>query len=168
MAAKAGRTTHPAMVGMAVTAFTLLMLMMAPPRFCSTICFAAAWPVRNVPFRLLQGVLLVVGRWNVSAKQRVLASCGCPSAHDKPNSHGNDRIKVFFAHLQEGHRLHNVRIGHRDVQAAKAAHRLGHRRLHLFKVGRERMIDCRRQLGLCCGWPTLVKLHAGAMLSCSV
>ena len=47
--------THPAMEGMAVTAFTLLIVMMAPPRFCSTICRAAAWPVRNVPFRLLQG-----------------------------------------------------------------------------------------------------------------
>ncbi len=41
---------YPAMVGMAMTAFTEDMLMMAPPRpgdilFCSTIWRAAAWPV---------------------------------------------------------------------------------------------------------------------------
>jgi len=45
---------YPAMVGMAMTAFTEDMLMMHPPRpgcilFCSTICRAAACPVYNKP-----------------------------------------------------------------------------------------------------------------------
>lgn len=39
---------YPEMVAMAVTAFTLLMLMIAPPRPCATICRAAAWPVCTV------------------------------------------------------------------------------------------------------------------------
>ena len=39
---------------MAVTAFTLLIVMIAPPRPCAIICRAAACPVRNVPLRLLR------------------------------------------------------------------------------------------------------------------
>jgi len=48
------------------------------------------------------------------------------------SSHFDHSIKIVFAHLQEGHRFHNAGIANRDIQTAKAAHSLGHRRLHLW------------------------------------
>src|SRR6185436_16869861 len=44
-------TTYGTWLGMASTAFTLDMLMIAPPPPCFTIWRAAAWPARNTPFR---------------------------------------------------------------------------------------------------------------------